>query len=60
MYPKLDSPNNICGYVIVHVDDLLYTGASEFLILIKKTISRFRVGEVEAVTQEKWITFDGM
>ena len=60
MYPKLDSPSNICGFAIVHVGDLLYTGASGFLILIKKTISFSSVGKVDVVTQEKGITFSGL
>ena len=41
-YPKLDAMGNICGFVIVQVGDILYTGASEFLDLVKKTVSQFR------------------
>ena len=30
MNSKLDSPRKICGFVIVHVGDLLYTGPLDF------------------------------
>ena len=47
MYSKLDSRSEICGFLIVHVDDLSYTGTTEFLTLIKEVISQFRVGGLE-------------
>ena len=59
MYSELDSSCDICGFAIAHVDDLLYTGPIGFLALTKEAISQFRVGEVDAVTQEKGITFTG-
>ena len=46
--------------MIAHVDDLLYTGNVEFLALVKKTISQFRVGEVEMVTHKKGLMFTGL
>ena len=55
MYSKPDSPYNICGFVIVHMDDLLYTWAVGFLALVRKTISQFRAGAVEVATREKGI-----
>ena len=52
-YSILDSMGNICGFVIVHVGDILYTGTSEFLGLVKKTVSHLRAGVVEVSTREK-------
>ena len=39
MYSKLDTEGSICGFLIVHVDDLLYTGATEFMPSVKKAAS---------------------
>ena len=60
MYSKLDSSKRICGFLIVHVDDLLYTGTTEFLALVKKVVAQFRVGETQILTEEEPLTFTGL
>ena len=60
MYSKLDSLGQICGFLIVHVDDLLYTGTTEFLALVKKVVAQFRVGETQILTEEEPLTFTGL
>ena len=60
MYSILDSHGNICGFVIVHVGDLLYAATFEFLHLVKNTISQFRVGDLDVSTQAKRITYAGL
>ena len=60
MYSKIDSLGRICGFLIAHVDDLLYTGATEFLSLIKRIVSQFRVGETQVLTENESLTFTGL
>ena len=60
MYSKLDSIGKLCGFLIVRVGDILYTGTFGFLDLAKKTVSQFRAVEVEVPTHGKGVTFNGL
>ena len=60
MYPKLDYQGGICGFLMVRVGDLLYTGEVEFLPLVKKEVDQFMVGETDVLSSTESRAFGGL
>ena len=60
MFNKFDSAGNLMGFLIAHVDDLLFCGTDRFRKEATSAIQTFRTGEVETLTTEQSIIFTGL
>ena len=60
MFNKFDSAGNLTGFMIAHVDDLLFCGTERFRKEAIAAIQTFRTGEVETLTVNQPIIFTGL
>ena len=60
MYSQLGPSGDICGFAIVHVDDISQPATLESLSKSRKRLHSFERVEVEVSTREKGITVAGL
>ena len=60
MFNKFDSRGRLSGFLIAHVDDLLFCGTESFRKEAITAIQTFRTGDVETLTSDHPIIFAGL
>ena len=60
MFNKLDSHGRLAGFLIAHVDDLLFCGTESFRKEAIAAIQTFRTGDIETLKPDHPIIFTGL